>query len=161
MGQQCFVCEKKLGWRDIGYSLEHYEKAGLPIPSGLTNDDKICNHCFENQTNQQDNQKKELEKEIKQEASAEQKQLMDSIRARVPEYKPHWDKGGIIQFKNERIAILHRAWGAQVEFIIAYDDLTKEGYRLMAIDEGKETSAGGISGGVSSYYYFQKMEYVR
>jgi len=40
-------------------------------------------------------------------------------------------------------------------------DLTKEGYRLMAQDEGKSGSSGGLSGGVDSYYYFQKMEYVR
>jgi len=51
--------------------------------------------------------------------------------------------------------------GAQVEFIIAYDDLTAEGYRLMAIDEGKQASSGGISGGVNAYFYFQKMESVR
>jgi len=31
--------------------------------------------------------------------------------------------------------------GSQVEFIVAYDDLTKEGYRFMAIDEGKEGGA--------------------
>jgi hypothetical protein len=41
----------------------------------------------------------------------------------------------------ELIAILQRAFGVQVEFIIAFDDLTKEGYRLMVIDEGK--TAGG------------------
>ena len=34
----------------------------------------------------------------------------------------------------------------QVEVIVAYDDLTKEGYQLMAIDEGKE--GGQASGGL-------------
>jgi hypothetical protein len=48
-----------------------------------------------------------------------------------------------------------------VEFIIAYSDLTKEGYRLMVQDEGKEGSFGGLSGGIDSYYYyFQKIEFV-
>jgi len=54
-------------------------------------------------------------------------------------------------------------WGSQVQFIVAFDDLTKEGYRLMAIDEGKEggQASGGFTGGVNAYFYFQKMEYVR
>lgn len=33
-----------------------------------------------------------------------------------------------------------------------------EGYELKAIDEGKTGDAQGISGGVNSYYYFQKNE---
>lgn len=70
-----------------------------------------------------------------------------------------WGKNGVIQFKNERIAILQRRVGAQVQFIVAYDDLTKEGYRLMAIDEGKETTAGGFTGGSNAYFYFQKIDY--
>ena len=80
---------------------------------------------------------------------------------RTSQYKSAWNKNGIIQYKTDRIAILQRSWGRQVEFIIAYDDLTKEGYRLMAIDEGKEGSSGGIAGGVNAYFYFQKMKYVK
>ena len=51
----------------------------------------------------------------------------------------------------------------QVEFIIAFDDLTEEGYRLMAIDEGKSggDSSGGFTGGVNAYFYFQNMKYVK
>ena len=67
-----------------------------------------------------------------------------------------------IQFKNDKIAILKRAQGAQVQFIVAYDQLTREGFRLMSIDEGATVDGGaGFSGGISSYYYFQKMDYVR
>lgn len=69
------------------------------------------------------------------------------------------DKDSVVQFKSEYIAILQRRYGAQVEFIVmAFKDLTKEGYRLMAIDEGKESSFA--SGGINSYYYFQKIKYV-
>jgi hypothetical protein len=75
--------------------------------------------------------------------------------------KEQWDKNGIVQFKDEAIAILQRKWGSQVQFIIACSQLTKEGYRLMAIDEGKEGSSGGFSGGVNAYFYFQKMDFVR
>jgi hypothetical protein len=75
-------------------------------------------------------------------------------------FKRQWEKNGIVQFKNENIAILQRAFGAQVHFLVAYDRLTKEGYRLMAIDEGKTggQASGGFTGGVNSYYYFQKMD---
>jgi hypothetical protein len=61
------------------------------------------------------------------------------------------------------MAILKREWGMQVEFIIAFDDLTREGYRLMAVDEGKSggDSAGGITGGLNAYFYFQNMKYVK
>ena len=31
----------------------------------------------------------------------------------------------------------------------------------MVIDEGKEAGVGGLTGGIASYYYFQKMEFVR
>ena len=79
--------------------------------------------------------------------------------ARTLQYKPYWNKNGVIQYKDENIAILQRAWGRQVEFIIAYSDLTKEGYQLMAIDEGKTggQASGGFTGGVNSYYYFQRI----
>ena len=85
-------------------------------------------------------------------------QLEFRIELGSEEYKRHWDKGGVIQFKNERIAILQRKFGQQVQFIVAYDDLVKEGYRLMAIDEGKEASGGGRAGGANAYFYFQKVK---
>lgn len=90
-------------------------------------------------------------------------QLKQFISLKHDQYKAQWDKNGIIQFKNERMAILQRMWGQQVQFIVACDQLTKEGYRLMAIDEGKSggQSSGGFTGGVNAYFYFQKMEFVR
>lgn len=86
-----------------------------------------------------------------------------NLRQRIEEYKPGWDKNGVIQYKTEYIAILQRKWGTQVEFIIAFDDLTREGYRLMAVDEGKSggDSSGGFTGGVNAYFYFQNMKYVK
>lgn len=102
----------------------------------------------------------EMTKEIKEEV----KQRDAELTARVPQYKPSWNKNGVIQYKDEYCAILQRAFGRQVEFIIAFSDLSKEGYTLIAIDEGK-TSGGdsglNITGGVNSYYYFQKMQYVK
>ena len=89
------------------------------------------------------------------------KDRLADLQQRVSQYKPLWDKNGIIQYKDEYCAILQRAWGVQVEFIIAFSDLTKEGYRLMAQDEGKSGGDGGFSGGVNSYYYFQKTDFVK
>lgn len=104
-----------------------------------------------------------LETLAKEDAKQAKKERFEELRERVERYKPAWDKDGVIQFKNEFVAILQRKFGFQVEFIIAFEDLTKEGYRLMAIDEGKTggQSSGGFTGGVNSYYYFQKMQYVK
>ena len=94
-------------------------------------------------------------------AEEDKRQRLGKLQARIKQYKPSWDKDGVIQYKTDHMAILQRKWGSQVEFIIAYDDLTKEGYRLMAHDEGKEGQQGGFSGGLNSYFYFQKIEFVR
>jgi len=41
----------------------------------------------------------------------------------------------------------------QVQSVIAFEDLTKEGYELKAVDEGTEFS---YSKGVNFFYHFQK-----
>jgi hypothetical protein len=81
------------------------------------------------------------------------KDRYQDLKNRVESYKPMWDKDGVIQFKTEYIAILQRKLGMWVEFIIAFEDLTREGYELKAIDRGTESS---YSKGVNSFYYFQK-----
>ncbi|MDE0526603.1 MAG: hypothetical protein OXM00_08965 [Paracoccaceae bacterium] len=148
------------------------------LPRSLPDDGHVCYHCWDNVSNAVKDPSKTEERKQAQEArlearetkqqDAETKQqdqeARNKIRAalneRVDEYKRVWDKSGVIQFKNERMAILHRIMGAQVQFIIAFDDLTREGYRCVAQDEGKEASGGTFAGGVDSYYYFQKIEYI-
>ncbi len=88
---------------------------------------------------------------------AKMRELLISLH---DQYKSQWEKDDVIQFKNERMAILQRMWGKQVQFVIAYDLVTKEGYRLMAIDEGQE-AGGTFRGGSNAYFYFQKMEFIR
>jgi hypothetical protein len=88
-------------------------------------------------------------------------QLRALTSSKHDEFKSQWDKNGIVQFKNDRVAILKRMVGQQVQFIVAYDKVTEEGYRLMAIDEGITAQGSGFSGGASAYFYFQKMDYVR
>jgi hypothetical protein len=81
----------------------------------------------------------------------DKKERYGNLRSRIDIYKPAWDKHGVIQYKSEHIAILQRRTGMQVEFIIAFDDLTKEGYRLMALDE-RESSG--------EYFYFQNIKFI-
>jgi hypothetical protein len=111
----------------------------------MSKDDVACRPCFD---------------EIK-EAENEQSIITRQLLARTPEYKKQWDKNGIVQLKNESIAILQRHYGAQVEFIIVFDDLTAEEYALKAIAEGKTGDSQGLSGDINSYFYFQKNDYIK
>ena len=88
-------------------------------------------------------------------------QLRGIAQAFHDQFKKDWDSTGVVQFKNNQIAILKRVWGQQVQFIVAYDHVTKEGYRLMAIDEGITAQGSGFSGGASAFFYFQRMDFVR
>jgi len=72
-----------------------------------------------------------------------------------------WDKVGVVHFKSEFVAILQRKYGFQVEFIVAFEDLTREGYRSRTLDEGKTGYSGGFMGGINSYYYFQRNHYIK
>jgi hypothetical protein len=94
-----------------------------------------------------------------QEQSEQSKILvLKDLSERAKSYKPRWDKNGVIQFKSEYICILQKKWRSQVEFIVAFEDLTREGYRLMAIDSAGKSSDDIVPSGTESYYYFQKME---
>jgi zinc-ribbon domain len=117
---------------------------GKQIPENL----KFCSFCGASTTKTQNVDDDEAKK-------MKNDRYLDLVK-RVKFYKPLWDKSGVIQFKSDFIAILQRRYGSQVEFIIAFEDLTKEGYKLMAIDEGKESSIS--DGGINSYYYFQKLD---
>ncbi|MGD1837059.1 MAG: hypothetical protein ACPKPY_03255 [Nitrososphaeraceae archaeon] len=150
MSKICFVCRKELGRLTIKWSYNDFLNDQITIPYGMVENDSICNPCME--------QIKIYHKEEVKEVKNELKTIDQELLKRTPEYKKRWNKNGIIQFKNERIAILQRAYGSQVEFIIAFDDLTTQGYELKAIDEGKTGGGQGFSGGVNAYFYFQKNE---
>lgn len=140
----CFVCKKELGALSLKYSSKQILDKKADVPDGMTDEDRICFNDFTALTNHK--------------AGPDYK-----LKTRIDDYKKDWNKRGVIQYKNDRIAILQRIWGQQVEFIAAFDDLTNEGYRCIAHDEGKEggQASGGFTGGVNSYFYFQKMECVR
>ena len=75
--------------------------------------------------------------------------------------KSQWDKNGVVQYKDNKIAILKRVVGQQVQFIVACSKVTEEGYRLMSVDEGVTAQGSGFTGGASAYFYFQKMDFVK
>ena len=89
-------------------------------------------------------------------------QLKKLIDSEHDLYKSEWDKKNVVQFKNERIAILKAENGKVVQFLVAFDQVTKEGYRLMESGIGldKQSTLAGGFGGTSNitYLYFQKMK---
>jgi len=148
--QECFVCHKNIGKFTFTYSEKDLFDLRIMPPTNFDKSNCICEPCVD----QMKKQRKEEEIVKKPECVERAEHLI----ANIPDYKMSWDKNGIIQFKNERMAVLQRIWGRQVEFIIAYDELAKEGYQLMAVDDGKRPSSEGISLGTNSYFYFQKID---
>ena len=148
----CIRCKKPLNWSSTKWSIKDCGGLGITPPSNMTEQDRLCFACGESikQSAKGD------EAGAKRETDAQNYQL----NVKAVGYKTKWNKNGIIQFKNERIAILKRGIGKQVEFIVAFDELTKEGYRMMAQDDGSEAHSTGFSGGINSYYYFQKIDAV-
>ena len=89
-------------------------------------------------------------------------QLKEIIATEHDRFKATWDKKGTIVYKNERIAILKAENGKVVQFLVAFDQVTKEGYRLMGSGVGLDAQSTGLAGlgGTSNttYLYFQKMK---
>ena len=185
----CCICKQKVGfggksanvkdYRDPKYLERVYKdavRAGFPFEAlvdGKNDDEEICNNCSYIVSDKKKTVQERMDELLgksemledmeaeKEEIEESKKQIQEKFKKKTPKYKQNWDKNGIVQFKNERIAILQRMWGQQVQFIIAYDELTEEGYRLMAIDEGKTVGQGGATGGANAYFYFQNMKYVK
>lgn len=157
--KQCYRCNKSLGMWDVSFSKEDAQTLGIHIPDEIPSKSMICSECyvmFQKESEHNMGRNSEGITHSKQTDPTDYK----SLNSRVPQYKPNWDKNGVIQYKDEYVAILRRMIGSQVEFIIAYSDLTRDGYRCVAQDEGKSGNSGGFGGGVDSYYYFQNMKYV-
>ncbi len=115
MGKQsCCFCSKELGrisnkFPKSDYRLRKFQDDVQVMK--MSDNDVICYDCYQMVKHPEKFQKtKELTGRY------------DDLKERSKEYKKHWDKRGVIQFKNERFAILQRAWGDQVEFIVAFDD---------------------------------------
>ena len=69
------------------------------------------------------------------------------------EIKKDWNKNAVIEYKNDKVAMIQRKWGDQVEFIQAFDQLTAEGYLCTS----NESYNAKWSGRNITYFYFQKI----
>jgi len=84
------------------------------------------------------------------------KNLDDDLTRRSEAAKSNWNKSGVYVWKSTNTAVLQKVTGRQVQFYLAFEDLTQQGFVLKAQDEGREGSSGGFSGGMNSFYFFQK-----
>ena len=88
-------------------------------------------------------------------------QLKEIIATEYDRFKATWDKKGTIVYKNERIAILKASTEKFELFLVAFDQVTKEGYRLMGSGIGLDSVSQwtGLAGGSNTtYLYFQRMK---
>ena len=191
MGGICYICKSKMGLLEGITKKHHYEFDQIPPKDMTDDDKmcRKCyakDHGAHEEQEQEIASMKENTNQsstnsplsIDETTVTETKPMTETVSASLSEitsvstltnitdqrhnqFKAMWQKGRVVQFKNDKIAILMRAHASQVQFIVAFDQVTREGFRLMAIDEGKEASAGGFTGGVNAYFYFQKMDFVK
>ena len=88
-------------------------------------------------------------------------QLKEIIATEHDRFKATFDEKGTIVYKNERIAILKASTEKFELFLVAFDQVTKEGYRLMGSGIGLDSVSQwtGLAGGSNTtYLYFQRMK---
>ena len=106
--ESCFFCKRELGWGKIKYKNGNLLEKGIE-PDGMSHEDVCCDDCFNTKKKYAKIEQKQQETESKTALNQQLQQLV----SRVNDYKPLWNKNGVIQFKNEQIAI-KRAIGTQV-----------------------------------------------
>lgn len=88
MEQNCYVCKKKIGWKDAPVqTLKNYKKTS-DIPEGLTENDKVCWECF--------SKAKQKINETKQSDDTEEKHKISPIKKTLP--KKTGTKDAVIGF---------------------------------------------------------------
>jgi hypothetical protein len=177
--QFCFQCGKKLG-RFLQLGLNAIDLKALESPKGMTNNDYICDECFSKLPKNKELEKertayhaqfvankavekeeREKQKELEKEEYKKQKELEEKedseLKKEIDEIKSHFQKGSTV-YKDEYCAIVKKI--DDLTFVKAFRNLTREGYRMMAQDEGGQFHLGIASVGSGSYYFFQKIEYI-
>jgi len=132
--QLCFKCKQEFGSDSKKIGINDFVIARIPIPSGFALSTKICTSCFSLI-------KKDVTLNPAQPIEVPDEKVFEPQPMIAPKVQPN---NVIIQLKNENIAILQKSAERNDEFTLAFDLLTKEGYRLMAIGDG------------NSYFYFQR-----
>ncbi len=69
MGQECFICKKGLGKLAIKFKISDLQFKKIPIPDGMTDEDRVCKNCYNNEKRKL----KELKKQLKEQASRDNK----------------------------------------------------------------------------------------
>jgi len=70
MVQECFICKKELGKLAMKLKISDLQFKKIPIPDGMTDEDRVCKKCYHNEIKKS----KELSKQMKKESSAANKQ---------------------------------------------------------------------------------------
>ena len=120
------------------------------IPTGMKDKvDHVCMTCFN-----------VLKEQGKSNGNHGLLSLEADLNKRSEAAKNKWNKNGVYVWKGDNTACLQKRHNGQVQFFLAFEDLTQEGFILKAQDEGKEGQAGGFSGGMNSFYFFQRSNVV-
>ena len=98
-----------------------------------------------------------VHKEAKKEFS-EDKKLVVGHAKRMKEL---WRTKETVQLKTDAIAILWNKRDSEAEFFAAFDEITKEGYRLVWSEVVKAINAGPIAIQIGTYYYFQHRDFIK
>ena len=101
-----FLLQKGTGMGKAKHKNSELLEEGIE-PDGMSHGDVCCDHCFNAKKKDAGIEQKQQEAE----PGTALNQQPRSLSSRVDDYKPLWDKRGVIQFKNEQIAILKRAIG--------------------------------------------------
>jgi len=120
--------------------------------------DLVCTDCYQAVKKEVLEYKKAHKEEIKRSEKKKKEEEKIILGEIVGKYR----KYNVIKYKDEYCAILEKSGGEgrEMEFIKAFSDLTREGYRMMAQDEGGSFHLGIESVGTNSFYFFQKIEYI-
>jgi hypothetical protein len=168
----CYVCDKR---NSGSYSLKDYWRSPQ-TPKGMTKEDMVCYECYQKvkkdvikykkehkeEIDRLNKEEKETEKEQKKKEEAEEEIVDLELSKELVETEKNFRKKGTINYQDEYCAIVSKLGGHNGELVFAhaFSKLTKEGYRLMAQDEGSSLNLGVGSAGLNSFYFFQKIEYI-
>lgn len=156
----CFVCKKEEGVR---YTIKDYWSSPY-TPKGMTHGDRVCFNCYhkvKGDVLKYKKQHKEESIEFEKQYKESEKQYKEEERKAIDTIRGNIRKWSVIIYKDEYCAIVEKVGTNNVQFLKAFSDLTKEGYRLMVQDEGTSIAFIGLQGGINSFYFFQKIKYVQ
>ena len=114
----------------------------------ITSNQPHCPHCNAVISKKGSAIKKELNEEVQE----NKKQIIGKVKS----IKKLWKNKEIVQLKTDAIAVLFKKRGYEDEFFTEFDNLTKEGYRMMLMEPVKALDAGPLDIQIGNYYFFQK-----